>query len=72
MTRPILDATRNCVCGKRMIQRYTGMAKMSDPPQYEWDWWCGGCGWGERGGTVRGISLDEVNFQKWKDANELL
>lgn len=71
MTDPINNTdTKPCKCGKKMIKRFSGMVLMSNPPQYPWDWWCGGCGTHERGGVdVPATETEEQRAQKaWEAA----
>jgi hypothetical protein len=63
--------TKTCPkCGKKMIKRYTNEVLTSYPPQYPWNWWCGGCGHTERGGIERGRSMEDGYQQAWEAANK--
>jgi hypothetical protein len=64
-----MDEARVCsVCGKVMIKRDTGVALMSYPAQYPWDWWCG-CGHTEPGGVRWGKTEVEMAQNEWEQAN---
>lgn len=60
---------KRCTCGKLMIQRDTGEYHTSLPPQYGWEWWCGGCGQREDGGVRRGKTESEL-LAEWRRLNE--
>jgi C4-type Zn-finger protein len=62
--------TRECPrCQKRMIQVETGEVLLTYPALYPWDWWCGGCGYRERGGVIREATPEEYHRQRWEEAN---
>jgi len=53
-------------CDKEMIQRDTGVVLASNPPQYPWQWWCGGCDHYEVGGVRRGVTIEDYYRQQWE------
>jgi len=56
-------------CGKKMIQRFTGVVLCTYPAQYPWDWWCG-CGHKEKGGVTRGKTEEEIAREEWEALNQ--
>ena len=54
-------------CGLKMLQVDTGTCLPTNPPQYPWYWWCGGCNHSEEGGVKRGqwLTLKE----QWERLN---
>ena len=55
-------------CGEVMIKRSRQYMLLTYPPQYPWDWWCGGCDIYVEGGTERGRTAEELYMEKWKQA----
>lgn len=64
----INNTVKPCVCGKKMIKRYSRIVLMSQPPQYPYDWWCA-CGKTEEGGRERGKTAEEMDMEVWEKAN---
>ena len=62
--------TKNCVCGKKMIKRFSNFVYCTYPPQHPWKWWCGGCGREEEGGIEVGKTQEDVYREEWEKANE--
>ena len=62
--------TKECPgCNKKMIKRYQNRVLTSYPPQYPWDWWCGGCGLVGEGGIDEGMTQEEMYQKEWENAN---
>jgi len=53
-------------CDKEMIKRPTGNILCTYPPQFPWNWWCGGCNHYEQGGVDRGKTDDEIYREEWQ------
>lgn len=65
------EETKKCpLCGKNMILRSLNVVLCSNPPQYPQEWWCGGCNVTEKGPTLRGVTIDEYNYERWEQENE--
>ena len=61
--------TKPCVCGKKMIKRYSNRVILTDPPKFPWYWWCGGCRREEEGGIEVGKTDEQRNKEAWERAN---
>lgn len=58
-----------CCCNQKMILRETGCIFLTDPPQHGQEWWCGGCGRREWAPNRMEIAAEEVDRQRWEEAN---
>lgn len=56
-------------CGAKMIEVSTNNVLTSYPPQYPQIWWCG-CGYKEKGRTIRGRTSVELHRERWEKLNK--
>lgn len=61
--------TTPCVCGKRMIRRYSDGALAIYRPQHPWEWWCGGCGRIDQRGDSVTYTKEQSELRLWQRAN---
>ena len=62
--------TKPCgVCGKLMIQWFTGIIRPANPIEREYVWKCG-CGNVEPGDWVKDKTPNQIFMEVWEHANE--
>jgi len=57
-------------CGKNMIRKYMDITLTSYPPLFHWQWWCA-CGHEENGGVDVIMYPQELDRQRWLEANRM-
>lgn len=69
-TVPDRDGIVRCpLCAMKMIKRRTNLVLTSNPLQYPWEWWCGGCDVYSAGGVDRGKTEEEGWREAWQAEN---
>jgi hypothetical protein len=61
--------TKTCICGKKMIRRNSDVVMTSNPPQWNWFWWCA-CGHQEYGGREIGLTEEQRIKALWQAAQK--
>jgi len=56
-------------CGKNMVRQKGVEIYLSNPPQWDEQWWCG-CGYASGWTRVRGLTKQEMLREEWGNINK--